>query len=244
MEWSLPADCGENLTFQRECTSPEECSDECTADTSECTDGNLAAAQCGQFDADPCLELGMITRCDEGSICTSGQCRPAGECVAECVPGQQRCDGIGFRACTDIMGCAVWGELEACEGAMACVNGQCVDGNTDAQDSTRLAAKATQWFLVVNPTEMMPSNGDDRFREDGLFCSNGVCAAECADECELGASACRAGGIVTSAPDHDGDPCLDWGGLTPCGAGESCSAAPNAAAVCLAIDDCVDECDV
>ncbi|MCK6573148.1 hypothetical protein L6V77_18870 [Myxococcota bacterium] len=79
---------------------------------------------------------------------------------------------------------------------------------------------------------------------EGESCSDGACAPldACTDECAAGQSRC--GGDAAGAGEgpqtcgqFDEDACLDWGAVTPCPAGETCSLG-----TCAPIDACQDEC--
>ncbi|MEE2756894.1 MAG: hypothetical protein VYA30_09545 [Myxococcota bacterium] len=242
LEWSQAIDCGDNLTCSNgECTSPDECTDECVGGIDQCVDGNLASAQCGQFDGDPCLELGEQTRCTAGEICSSGRCGPPENCDVECVAGERRCQANGFQLCRDLGdGCFVFGEPQPCDAGMGCVDGICIDGSVDecpgldaiqcAGDGVQTCGQfdadpALEWSVVQDCP-------------NGQTCSLGVCSADCVDECEDGVTTCRGGGTVTCGQ-HDSDACRDLGDYTPCAAGESCSVN-----TCAPLDQCRDECEI
>ncbi|MGC6418986.1 MAG: Ig-like domain-containing protein [Bradymonadia bacterium] len=242
LEWSPSIDCGQDLTCSNgECTSPNECTDECVDGNTQCVDGNSASAVCGQFDGDDCLELGEQTRCRDGEICANGVCGPPEQCQSECVADERRCQGNGYQVCRELdESCLVFGEPQPCEPGMGCVYGVCVDGAIDEcpgldavrcdGDSVRTCGQfdadpALDWS-APQPCPM------------GQTCSLGQCSDVCVDECELDAVDCRYGGVLTCGQ-HDGDACADWGAFTPCGIGQACSRG-----ACVPVGDCQDECEI
>ncbi len=243
LEWGAAVDCAEGETCSNgECSLPEQCQDECAEGVAQCTDGNLARIECGQFDADPCSDLGQPERCDEGDLCSGGVCRAVEQCEDECAAEARRCVANGFQVCTEVEGCMLWGEQRACPEAQGCVDGQCVDDPVDecpGEDAVRCDGNAvlTCGNFDADPTlEWSPPQAC----EAGQSCSNGVCAdvEMCEDECEMGAVRCQGGGTQLCG-EGDADDCLDWEAVTPCLAGDACSDG-----ACRAIENCQDECDI
>ncbi len=67
-------------------------------------------------------------------------------------------------------------------------------------------------------------------------CIDGACSGSCGDECaEPGERRCEGAGY-RQCGQHDGDDCLEWSEITPCGEGETCTGG-----VCSG-ETCTDEC--
>ncbi len=241
-DWSEVRNCGDGQSCSNGvCTLIEDCANECAEGTVQCTDGNRARVECGNTDADDCLELGPPIRCGDDEICSGGECQLADMCEDECVEGGLRCAMGGFQACGQVADCWLWGAIEACAVEEGCVDGQCVANVVDecpGEGTVRCegdavvecgyfdADAALDWSLPRNC-------------EDDETCSNGVCNAidQCENECDdAGVLRCQGGGIQ-QCDDFDADDCLDWGPIQPCGMGESCNDG-----VCDLVEACVDEC--
>ncbi|MCB9558734.1 MAG: hypothetical protein H6707_21635 [Deltaproteobacteria bacterium] len=54
------------------------------------------------------------------------------------------------------------------------------------------------------------------------YCSDGVCADTCSDECSADARVCVAGNNYKSCGQHDSDSCRDWSAPISCGKNERC----------------------
>lgn len=59
--------------YLRFATASSTCTDECRAGQFVCQ-GSAASRACGQFDGDPCLDLGPVTPCPTGQTCGAGGC--------------------------------------------------------------------------------------------------------------------------------------------------------------------------
>jgi hypothetical protein len=69
------------------------------------------------------------------------------------------------------------------------------------------------------------------------FCSNGVCDAECDDECAMGESRCAGSMGVEACGQTDSDSCLDWQPEVACDEGLTCASgacAPACSDACAA----------
>ncbi|MBL8784938.1 MAG: hypothetical protein JNJ59_08575 [Deltaproteobacteria bacterium] len=102
-----------------------ECQDECDEGVAVC-EGN-AVRGCGQFDADPCRDLGPATACD--GRCVDGAC--ASGCDDECPSaGLTECVGAGTRSCGNFDGdaCLEWSSVVACGGGSECIAASCEAG--------------------------------------------------------------------------------------------------------------------
>ena len=73
------------------------------------------------------------------------------------------------------------------------------------------------------------------------YCSNGACAAQCTDECTIGATTCDSSAAVRTCGQFDSDSCLDWSTPVPCTNGQTCSNGTCATTASCAVDN--DSCD-
>jgi len=81
------------------------CFDDCELDDGVCL-GSGARRACGDFDDDPCLDLGPAEPCAEGTVCRpDGErgtaCRDAPDCEEACSPttSEATCEPAGFTVC-------------------------------------------------------------------------------------------------------------------------------------------------
>lgn len=168
-----------------------------------------------------------------------------GDTTPTCTPtcadeGALACDGDAVLTCGDREqdGCLEWVEFSTCDAGTICVAGACAVACQGAPCNA-VGARRCEGTAIAACGD---SDGDGCLDwgevwecGDGLVCANGFCALSCADVCTtVGARKCESGAVVT-CDDHDQDGCLDWGGSTPCGAGESCSSGTCSAT-------CSDEC--
>jgi hypothetical protein len=103
------------------------CTNECTANSKACV-GTSGTHECGNFDADSCLEWGPIVPCPQGQTCSNGTC--SSSCTDECPSvGAKECtiSGDGVHTCQSSGGCLVWGLPSSCLQGQVCSNGACVD---------------------------------------------------------------------------------------------------------------------
>ncbi len=143
-------------------------------------------------------------------------------CGAWCTPGAMTCDGGTVVECVVLPdGCNDWGAPLACGGATPycslgtcladCID-ECTGGETRCAgpDGVQACGQADQdscrdWKAVT------PCGA-------GTTCSNGVCRADCVDECSLGASRCVGSGVATCG-DVNLDDCTEWSPAAPCDTG-------------------------
>ena len=107
----------------------------------------------------------------------------------------------------------------------------CTPGATECQGDgvvTCFEQDADQCFVWASPTAC-PS--------EAPFCSHGVCAATCVDECAAGETRCDGPHAVVSCGQADSDSCTDWLAPVPCADGEVCS---GGACAKTCHDDCQD----
>jgi len=116
------------------------CTDECTTKGDVfCVAGNPDAyVECGDWDNDPCLEIGSqygpsgyacppVQQCDVQPDGIHGQCT----CHDECASGQAKCDSSGYLLTCDQnsnSGCWYWG-THSCASNQLCSAGKCVCNN-------------------------------------------------------------------------------------------------------------------
>ncbi len=126
VEWAAAAPCppGERCEGAGECVP--DCVDECEAGTTACVGDGVA--DCGQHDADPCLDRGPAVACPANQSCSGGRCRA--DCLDDCdVAGQRNCGaGNGVIECGqyDADGCRDWSSPTPCGANDQCRDGACV----------------------------------------------------------------------------------------------------------------------
>lgn len=238
-DWGDTTPCGSGTVCQDgECVvaCPEQ---PCTVvGTHKCGDDN-EILECGDYDADGCLEWGNPMSCAEGLVCAGGFCSTS--CSNECtIVGAAKCEGNSVVTCGDYSsdGCLEWGDDAPC-GTLTCSSGYCqtecsnectqinsqqcegigykICGNTDADS-------CLEWGSVINC-------GMDQ------TCSNGFCQDVCQNECSaIGARKCE-GNAVAICNDYNSDLCLEWGTPLNCATGLTCSNGN-------CVNECEDECTV
>jgi hypothetical protein len=149
-----------------------------------------------------------------------------GACEDLCTAGDRRCVTGGYQLCGDTNGdgCSEWQVTTPCPSGQKCADGQCQTACTDAcaTGSVKCTTDGTgtqscvvggsgcrEWGNAVN----CPAN---------QTCSGGKCSATCVDECTAGSKQCSGDGF-RECGNHDADSCLDWGTVTGCPAGQTCS---------------------
>jgi len=104
------------------------CTNECTAGSVQC-DGTTGTQACGDYDSDPCLELGPIVPCGPGETCSNGVCDTT--CTDECAAqSDTQCNtsGSGYQVCDyyGVSTCLTWGPTINCGVDEVCTGGSCV----------------------------------------------------------------------------------------------------------------------
>jgi len=109
------------------------CEQEC-AQIGDTVCDRLALRTCGDFDGDPCRDLGPAVACGDDEFCEVGACVPV--CQDECVEGAGRCGEIGVQTCGahDEDPCLEWGPQTRCEDDERCDEARCVDADEACQD--------------------------------------------------------------------------------------------------------------
>jgi hypothetical protein len=149
-----------------------------------------------------------------------------GACEDLCTAGDKRCVTGGFQLCGDSNGdgCSEWQVTQPCPSGQKCQDGVCSTTCTDAcatgnvkctDDGTGTQACVTgtsgckEWGTAVNcPAQQT--------------CTSGKCSASCVDECTAGSKQCSGNGY-RACGQYDADDCLDWGPVTACPSGQTCS---------------------
>ena len=186
------------------------------------------------------------------NACLDGQYCAAGACVAcsnECMMGETQCapgTTNQYQACGDPDSdtCLEWAPATSCGAGEICVNGACETSCTDGcarEDAQACDTDGANGFRVCGDYD-----ADDCLEwgtlttcSAGEACVDGYCVESCVDECPTdGDRMCAAlpdNGFLICG-NFDGDSCREWGSLTLCPQGETCSAGACSA-------DCSDECN-
>ncbi|MBI4981493.1 LDL receptor domain-containing protein, partial [Candidatus Woesearchaeota archaeon] len=215
------------------------CTDECTpSGKKECTGSDLNSwKQCGNYDADSCLEWSTTTDCGMGKFCSSGVCDPCGDSGCEYV-GQKLCSDNFVVECGYLQGCLNWVDIYECNAGEICQNGECVTSCTDeCTPSGKKECSGNGWKqcgsydadTCLDWSTVTPCKATET-------CSGGICAASCTDECSPSGKKECSGNGWKQCGSYDADTCLDWSTVTPCKATESCSGGSCVVA-------CTDECN-
>jgi hypothetical protein len=122
----------------------------------------------------------------------------------------------------------VWMAALALAGCSAEEGGDCPAGQSKCGDQ-----------CVDTTTDPQHCGECDNSCTQDQFCNLGACVARCDHECrtqgELRCADAPDNGVL-GCGNHDTDVCLEWGGLQPCGTGDTCSAGACS-------NTCENECD-
>ena len=153
-------------------------------------------------------------------------------CESDCTrAGAGQCSAGGLQTCTfnPATGCLNWSAPESCGPDRRCEEGACLDGacvdecffdgvacsldNAQLEGCEDVDADGCREVVVVEVCS------------DTQVCNTGACVTPgCTNECDIGQTACGAGGVLACG-NFDGDICREFGGsATPCEAGFACSA--------------------
>lgn len=187
----------------------------------------------------------LLAACSGGTTTPGGFDAPpvtpdAFSCTDRCSVGERACAStVAYQECGnfDQDSCLEWSPTRNCQPGEKCLDGVCDVACTD--ECTTGAIRCTSDGTGTEACVADPTSGcmvwDDPVPCDaGESCSGGACSATCEDECADGSRQCAGTGYQVCG-NHDGDECLDWGPVTPCGAGETCSDGECASS-------CVNEC--
>ncbi|HEY3449105.1 MAG TPA: right-handed parallel beta-helix repeat-containing protein [Myxococcales bacterium] len=217
-----------------------ECTDECTAGSQVC-DGPTGYRSCGQYDADPCLELSASVACAGGATCVADTC--VAPCRDECAVGSAFCkDRATLQVCGnfDQDSCREPGGDTACGAGKKCEAGACVADTAACADECATAGSAA---CSGDAVRTCGEYDDDSCRDlsapvacaAGQACKSGACVTACSDTCPLAGAKDCLGGAVRTCGDANSDGCLEWSVPAPCPSGQTCSAGSCATS-------CVNEC--
>jgi hypothetical protein len=152
----------------------------------------------------------------------------AAECEDTCTANDTQCVTGGFQVCGnfDADSCMEWGPIVACDEGEKCVNGSCQAACTD---------DCTEGSVRCDPDSAVEGTQTCEEGRDGCWhwsatvecnteetCSGGVCSSECSHECADGSRQCSGDGYQVCG-DFDTDECFEWGPITDCATGETCS---------------------
>jgi len=143
-------------------------------------------------------------------------------CQDECLSGRRQCAAEGFQVCGDYDEdlCTEWSTAVACAAGEYCDEGECV---SECQDACSLG----QTSCGIGGVETCADHDQDGCLEWGGWsacgeeqtCQAGECVLDCSRQCTQGIQRCAPGSVegIETCAEYDGDPCLEWGGLRPCG---------------------------
>ncbi len=152
----------------------------------------------------------------------------AQQCEDRCQQGDVQCVPGGYQVCGnyDADPCLEWGPTTSCDPGERCVDGECKPSCTDEciENARRCDPSGT---VEGYQTCEQGADGcwhwsDTTACGQGESCSAGVCSSTCRDECNEGSRQCAGDGYQVCG-DYDNDPCTEWGPITPCNQGETCS---------------------
>ncbi len=163
-EFGSAAPCGAELRCDDGACVPEEqaCDPLCDQDGDAICDG-AALRLCGEFDGDPCLELGPAIACQDFEFCEAGSCVAA--CEDVCVENAGRCGELGEQTCGhhDADPCLEWGPATRCEDDERCDGDMCVEDEEQCQEECDDDAVRCQ----ANGVQECGDHDDDQCREWG-----------------------------------------------------------------------------
>ena len=152
----------------------------------------------------------------------------ASQCENRCNEGQVQCVTGGFQVCGnyDADSCLEWGPVTPCDTGEKCTDGKCQAGGVD--DCVKLAVRCDP-DTTTEGTQSCELGQDGFYHwsqttacDTGETCSAGKCSSTCHDECAEDSRQCAGDGYQVCA-DHNSDGCMDWGPITACQRGETCS---------------------
>ncbi len=182
------------------------------------------------------------TTCPDGQYCAVGVC----VCSPVCNMGEKQCATANqYQVCGDPDGdgCYEWEPAVACGAGEVCVDGECYTSCTDEcsrEDARGCDSGGANGYRICGDYDaddclewgqLVPCGA-------GTECVDGQCVDSCVDECfNAGDRTCAEppdNGFVICG-DYDADSCLEWGSLTLCPQGQTCSAGACSS-------DCTEDC--
>jgi hypothetical protein len=167
-----------------------------------------------------------------------GDCEVA--CTDACSEGSVKCnaDGTATQDCEldSGTGCWVWGAEVDCGTGETCSGGQCSASCVDECTTGSRQCDGDGYQICGDfDSDACTDWGPVTDCALGETCSDGFCSTSCTNECSQGAVQCSGATGTQSCGDFDSDNCLEWGPVSPCATGETCSNG-----VCAT--SCTDEC--
>jgi outer membrane protein assembly factor BamB len=228
------------------CTT-EECQNECDeSGVKECIGDLSGWHECGNYDADDCLEWSTVTDCGVGHICDPVTAECVISCSNECDTLEEReCFENGWHECGqfDPDSCLEWSGVTPCGDGEACNEdtAQCeivCDDDCTVVDSHQCSGDG---YDICGDYDADPCLewGGHVTCPAGTTCSIGECLVDCIDECtqaQVGLPICddHDNGFRVCG-EYDEDDCLDLSDITYCAYNEECQDGD-----CVVI--CTDEC--
>lgn len=223
LEWSTVLNCeGEKVCDKGECV--EKCKDECEKGKKQCVIDKIQ--ECGNYDADPCLEWSEAKECPQGQSCSGGECSSV--CKDECSKdGERICEGNGYKTCGnfDKDQCLDWSSVSPCAENEKCENGKCVlSCQNDCKIGEAQCLTDTEVKICGQYDEDSCLDWSSAIKcGTGLKCVDGKCVLVCSDDCkEKGAKECVDESGYKECGNYDADPCLEWSEKNPCNELEKC----------------------
>ncbi len=158
-----------------------------------------------------------------------------------CTPGATRCLGNAVETCEagDGRRCPEWGTAVGCPAQTPnCSLGECGTGCIDecATGDRRCDGPDAVQQCGQADTDVCRDWTPATECAGTMTCSNGTCVETCTDDCTAGTVTCMGTGTSTCG-DLDGNGCTEWGPITPCPDGETCS---NGSCAPTCTDECTD----
>lgn len=205
----------------------QECEDACEEEGGSVCNGEGAYQRCGQYDADPCLDLSSPIDCGPLERCMAGVC--LGFCENECAAGSSRCGEGGQRlTCGNFDGdpCLEFGGAMPCPNGEICDNGLCTPDDQPCEDlcvrgEARCGAEGVESCGDFDDDDCLEWSAPAPCPPGERCVEAGQCELECDDECQPGERACRAAQVVQCG-DFDDDACREFGMAAACPMGQSC----------------------
>ncbi|HQP95156.1 MAG TPA: PKD domain-containing protein [Myxococcota bacterium] len=229
LEWGTVLFCGQDQVCNGGFCS-EECTSACTVQGARKCDGD-AVLTCDDYDEDGCMEWSSPVPCDDGLVCSGGNC--ANQCSNECTVAKARqCDINSVVTCDDYNsdGCLEWGSPVPCDQGLVCTGGNCAlscSNECVVANSRQCVAGTTKGYRICGDynSDGCLEWGTATDCEGTLVCSNGNCATTCENECEVpDEKKCVVGNGWQQCRDYNSDGCLEWGTVTYCESWEECLA--------------------
>ena len=240
-EWDIITLCQPTERCDDGACVPEasECVDACAADgVVECA-GDDAIRRCGQYDADPCVELSDPVPCGALEICVGGACAPS--CQDTCAADEVRCEGNARVTCGEFDGdpCLEWSRPDACEIGERCDDGRCLEEIAPCEDAcedgTIRCVPAGVQRCGDFDADACLEWGEPVACPAGEVCRGaGECEPDCVHECAVGERRCVNGGVAQCG-DFDADACREFGAPSMCPNGQVCS---DGMCTLRCVDDC------